>query len=65
MERGFILDNADGGARAISHWVPGAPRRSLWMRTKLPETPIIPVGVFRCSRCGYLDLYAREEFAAT
>jgi hypothetical protein len=61
MERGFILDY---GSRLVSQWAAGAPVKSFWSRTKLPEEKLIPIGVFRCRSCGFLELYARDEYAA-
>jgi hypothetical protein len=64
MEQGFILDNSHA-AQLVSHWVPGAPRKSFWVGTKVPDKEaLIPIGAFRCSSCGYLESYARPEFAA-
>ena len=62
MQRGFIIDNAQGG-RLVSQWAPGAPVRSFWFGTKAPDT-LVPIGVFRCAACGFLESYARDEFAA-
>lgn len=64
MEQGFVLDNTHGG-RVVSHWVPGAPLKSFWMGTKLPEEKAVPIGTYRCSSCGFLESYARPEFVAT
>src|SRR5262249_10050908 len=63
MEQGFVLDNTHGG-NLVSHWARGAPLKSLLFGTKRPEAQL-PIGTFRCSSCGYLEAYAREEFAAT
>lgn len=63
MEQGFVLDNTYG-ARGVSHWASGAPRKSFWMGTKVPNEKQIPIGTFRCSSCGYLEHYAKDEFAA-
>jgi Domain of unknown function (DUF6487) len=62
MQQGFVVDNIHGG-RYVSHWAPGQPRNSLWSITKLPDGSL-PVGAFRCRECGYLESYARGEFAA-
>jgi hypothetical protein len=62
MERGFIIDNTQGG-RLVSQWAPGAPVRSFWTGTKAPDT-LVPIGAFRCGSCGFLESYARDEFAA-
>ena len=63
MEQGFVLDNTYG-ARVVSQWAPGAPLKSFWSGTKLPYEDLIPIGAYRCSSCGYLEFYARQEFAA-
>ena len=62
MEQGFVLDNTYGG-RLVSQWVPGVPLKSFWGGTKLPDEQLIPIGAYRCTSCGYLELYARQEFA--
>ena len=64
MVQGFIFDNADGGFRRVINWVEGPPEKSFWQVTKVPEEKCIPVGTFRCSVCGFLESYARPEFAA-
>ncbi len=65
MKQGFVLDNNYGyGSRGVSHWGAGAPEKSFWTGTKVSEKLIIPIGTFRCDSCGYLESYARDEFAA-
>jgi hypothetical protein len=63
MEQGFVVDITYGG-RLVSQWAAGAPAKSVWVGTKLPEEKLIPIGVFRCASCGFLESYARHEFAA-
>jgi predicted nucleic-acid-binding Zn-ribbon protein len=63
MEQGFVLDNTYG-ARVVSQWAAGAPLKSFWAGTKLPEEQLVPIGTYRCVSCGYLEHYARHEFAA-
>jgi predicted nucleic-acid-binding Zn-ribbon protein len=63
MEQGFIMDMTHGG-RLVSQWGAGPPRKYFWLGTKLPEEKLIPMGAFRCASCGYLELFARHEFAA-
>jgi uncharacterized protein (UPF0212 family) len=63
MEQGFILDNTYG-ARIVSHWVAGAPLKSFWAGTKVPAVTV-PVGAYRCATCGFLEMYARQEFEAS
>jgi hypothetical protein len=64
MVQGFIVDFTQGGARLVSSWVEGAPEKVFWAGTKVPTDKCIPVGTFRCSGCGFLESYARPEFAA-
>lgn len=63
MQQGFVLDNTYG-ARIVSQWGRGAPLKSFWTGTQAPEGEVIPIGTYRCSSCGYLESFAREEFAA-
>jgi hypothetical protein len=62
MEQGFVMDMSDG-LRLVSQWAAGAPMKSFWLGTKLPKEKLVPIGVFRCATCGYLESYARDEFA--
>jgi hypothetical protein len=62
MSQGFVLDSTYG-ARLVDQWFEGAPRKSFWYGTKLPDGKSIPIGTFRCTSCGFLESYAREEFA--
>lgn len=62
---GFIVDWSHGGSCRVSSWVEGAPEKSFWWGTKTPpKEKQVPVGTFRCSACGFLESYARPEFAA-
>lgn len=65
MEQGFIIDNSYAPERIVSHWAAGAPRKSFWTGTKVPQDGLIPIGTYRCASCGYLEHYANQEFAAT
>jgi len=62
MSQGFVLDNTHGG-NVVSRWAAGAPQKSFWFGTKLPDEDLVPIGAFRCTSCGFLELYARPEFA--
>ena len=62
MVQGFIVDSVKGGV-VVSSWFAGAPKSS-WFGIKAPELKAIPIGTFRCSACGFLESYARPEFAA-
>ena len=63
MVQGFIFDREDGGLRRVSNWVEGAPEKYFWTVTRVPVEKCVPVGTFRCSVCGFLESYARLEFA--
>ena len=62
MAQGFVLDYTHGG-RLVSQWAAGAPLKSIWLGTQRPAG-VIPIGTYRCSSCGYLESFARPEFAA-
>ena len=62
MVQGFIIDQTAGG-NLVSQWVAGAPRKSFWSGTKIDRSAIVPVAVFRCESCGYLESYAHDEYA--
>ena len=64
MEEGFIIDTMYGGARQVSHWARGAPQKSRWRGTRIPEDRVMPVRTFRCTSCGYLESFARDESSA-
>ena len=64
MNRGFVIDNTEGGGRRVTQWAAGPPRKSFWLGTKLPDEDLVPIGAYRCSSCGYVELYARQDFAA-
>ena len=63
MVQGFIFE-FDGAQRKVSSWVEGAPEKTPWHGTNVPEDKCIPVGVYRCSNCGFLESYALPVFAA-
>ncbi len=65
MEQGFILD-ASYTALMVSRWAPGPPQKKTLLGMDVgakPPPSWIPVGTFRCGSCGYLEAYARDEFA--
>jgi len=62
MEQGFVVDQAHN-ARIVSHWAAGAPLKSFWDGLKVPGEKLLPIGTYRCASCGFLEQYARPEFA--
>jgi len=64
MEQGFVIEHSEAGYR-VTEWAAGAPKaRWILPGAKLPKEHI-PIGSFRCSSCGFLESYAREEFRMT
>jgi len=62
MVRGYVLDFTPVGVR-VSKWNAGPPKEASW--AGIVDAPSqIPIGTFRCQSCGFLEAYAREEFAA-
>ncbi len=66
MVQGFTCGR-EGPNRVVSTWVEGVPERVGWLFRqvrKVPPDKCVPVGVFRCLACAFLESYARPEFAA-
>jgi hypothetical protein len=66
MKQGFVIDRVQGdgplAARHVNRWAPGPPEKSFAFGTRLPHG-VLPIGTYRCEACGYLESYARPEFA--
>jgi hypothetical protein len=61
MVRGYLLDRTHGGF-GVGTWLEGAPVRTSFpdfVRLRLERS--IPIVSYRCTGCGYLELYARPE----
>ena len=63
MAQGFLFE-IDGQLRKVDTWVEGAPQKAWIWSVKIPADKCVPVGTFRCSACGFLESFARPEFAA-
>ncbi len=60
MQEGFILDVSEGD-RLVSSWVGGKPEASFWaLGAKIKGKEQYPIQSFRCTKCGYLESYAKE-----
>lgn len=65
MVLGHVLDIAPNGA-CVGQWTKGEPKK-VWRflcwyyPIRIPEST--PIGTFRCGSCGFLESYARSEFA--
>ena len=63
LEGGFMLDKSAGG-KLVGLWARGTARKSEWTGTRVKEEDLVPVGAYRCTQCGFLELFARYDFAA-
>ena len=63
MVQGFVPDYSHQQA-LLEGWHEGQPKKSFWTETKAPRAEGIPVGAFRCEKCGFLELYADRKYAA-
>lgn len=59
MEEGFIFDSTHGGQTQVVSWVEGVPEKSFWGGVKVGKRRKLEISVLRCTRCGYLESYAR------
>ena len=62
MIQGFIPDHYSHGAMYVEGWIEGQPKKSFWTSTKAPKDEAIPIGTFRCEKCGFLEFYADAKF---
>lgn len=60
MEPGYMVDHGYGVVYPTA-WVAGTPEWSRWHGLKLKKRAKLPVTSFRCSRCGRLDSFARQD----
>jgi hypothetical protein len=61
MEAGFTLDSGgSSGPVGFSHWVDGAPERSVWTGLKLKDRVRLAITTWRCPKCGLLESYAND-----
>jgi hypothetical protein len=61
MQQGYVPELA--GGTGLNGWVKGAPKKNWVGGVNVPGI-LIPIATFRCESCGYLESYARKEFAA-
>ena len=58
MEEGFIQDSYQHQVR-VARWIEGTPEKSFWSGIRTKGKRRYDVVVYRCSRCGFLEEYAR------
>ncbi len=46
----------------VTGWFAGAPKKGWWGDVKLPGKPI-PIATYRCTKCGFLEQYAKSKGA--
>jgi hypothetical protein len=59
MQEGVTIDNTYGG-RAVSSWLEGAPKKSIWVGVELQGRKPIEIATYRCTSCGFLESYANN-----
>jgi hypothetical protein len=64
MEQGFLPDFGYG-AVSLGSWHRGLPKRSILTGIKVIRSYKIPLAAFRCSLCGFVELYSNNEYLAT
>jgi hypothetical protein len=63
MVQGFVPEYSQGPIY-VGSWHPGQPKKSFWTRTKVHFAEGLPIGAFRCQKCGFVELYSDAKFAA-
>lgn len=63
MAQGFVADYSMAAA-LVASWHAGHPKKKLVGHTKGPRSEGLPIGAFRCQKCGFLEFYADPQFAA-
>ena len=63
MIQGFVGDYSEGSL-LVPGWHAGQPKKSFWGRTKARLSEGLPVGAFRCQKCGFLEFYSDSRFGA-
>ncbi len=59
MVEGLVID-IGYGTRAVSSWLEGPPKRSMWTGVKIKGLKQAEIKSMRCSRCGFLENYAPD-----
>jgi hypothetical protein len=63
MERGFVPDQAHGNFTHLGYWHKGIPqKRMILPGITYSNNGRIPIGAFRCPKCGFVELYADDSF---
>ena len=57
MQEGFPLDK---GGMSVGEWVEGPPEYG-WLGLKWFRRKRVPITLYRCLSCGYLEAYAKPN----
>ena len=57
MVEGFAVDQ-QFGTIGQSSWAPGPPQQSFWRGLDVADDQLVPITVYRCRACGFLESYA-------
>ncbi|MGW0177998.1 hypothetical protein [Nocardia sp. NPDC003345] len=60
LEAGFLEDRGEGAGGHV-RWVQGALERGIFGGAKRFGRPRRAVDVYRCVRCGHLEMFTRRE----
>ena len=60
MERGFVLDDRGPLANTDALWVQGPVVRHKFRQGEVEAKVTRHIEAFRCTACGYLELYAKQ-----
>ena len=58
MEQGFLMDRRHHRIAEVAKWVEGEPEKSFWLGVQTKGREVFPVTSRRCTRCGWLEMYA-------
>jgi hypothetical protein len=63
MVQGFVAEFTYGNT-SVEAWSAGPPKKEWLIGVRVSPVGRLPIATFRCEACGYLESYARKEFAA-
>ena len=58
QNEGFLLDSAHKAVK-VGHWAEGAPEYWVLRILKMRGRRKLPIQSWRCTKCGFLESYAR------
>ena len=64
MYPGYLLELKDADRRTVTEWVSGTPEKSFWRGITTKDRMVLPVTMYRCERCGFLEAYALPPTAS-